>query len=290
MPGLLDLLTANEPVELSARRKDRLREMRHNLGNRSRNFSTGANDLDLQDLEADDAEDPFTGDLAHQDEHARENEAYARASFMSPEATEVRDSQQQDALARLLAPIQAQGANQLAVAQEQGRTARDVGEGHDLAMIMAAKAKNQGGSQMASSLKERVAGTQVSLDTLHNLRHGFKDEFVGPAGGRMRTFGQSIPLLPVNPDFARFSADSATLKNAIIKAITGAQMSEPEAKRITEQIPMVTDKPDVWRAKADASEQNLRMLLQRIAELSGGAGMPQQDDDNDPYSDPNWGR
>jgi hypothetical protein len=48
-----------------------------------------------------------------------------------------------------------------------------------------------------------------------------------------------------------------------------------EAKRIKQQIPLLTDKPQLWEAKAAATEQNLTFLYQRMLQIAGatpGAG------------------
>ena len=47
-------------------------------------------------------------------------------------------------------------------------------------------------------------------------------------------------------------------------------MSEVEAKRIQQQIPLVTDKPEVWQAKARATRKNLSDLERAIGGRQGG--------------------
>jgi hypothetical protein len=81
-----------------------------------------------------------------------------------------------------------------------------------------------------------------------------------------------MPGAPVPAPVANYMAEESTLKNAVIKATTGAAMSESEAVRIMEQIPSMTDKPEVWRAKAKATRENLTLLRRRMLELSGASG------------------
>lgn len=105
----------------------------------------------------------------------------------------------------------------------------------------------------------------VQLDRLRDLFEGGGKAFVGPAAGTWEGIKQKTPGVQTNKTYADFSAATAAFRNSVIKAITGAQMSEPEAKRIREQIPDVTDKPDVWRAKAEQSRKNLQDLQAVLA-------------------------
>lgn len=106
----------------------------------------------------------------------------------------------------------------------------------------------------------------------------------------------------IDPGQASYYANIATMKNATIKAITGAQMSEPEAKRIAYQIPSESDQPEEHMAKMLATYANQQYLQKRLAlatQMTGGrlpaAGSPeaaaltQQLDQTMPPQDPNPG-
>ena len=80
-----------------------------------------------------------------------------------------------------------------------------------------------------------------------------------------------MPGVAVNQTFANFQASTSAFKNSVIKAITGAQMSEPEARRIMQQIPMETDKPEGWQAKYESTKRNLAYLQARVPAGAGGA-------------------
>ena len=108
---------------------------------------------------------------------------------------------------------------------------------------------------------------EVSTEQLDRLKSMFDrggKAFIGPAEGRARSIGQQLPGVPVNKTFANFDAASSAFKNSVIKAITGAQMSEREADRILGQIPTVNDKPDVWLAKAEQTRKNLGDLSEAL--------------------------
>lgn len=140
-------------------------------------------------------------------------------------------------------------------------------------------------SKLPPGIAEKVAGFDASLFSLDKLemfvRTGKVEENLGPAAGRLSELQQSVPLLPTDPDFSKFLAETNTLRNATIKALTGAQMSEPEAKRIMGQLPLHTDKKEVWIQKAIATKENLSLLRNEM--IKGvGSTYPQA-----PTPDPN---
>lgn len=133
-----------------------------------------------------------------------------------------------------------------------------------------AAAGGTGGAKLSAAAIEKVAGIEQSLGILNDLETLKKDEWLGPATGRYTEFKINLPGADVPNDLAKFAAQTATLKNAVVKAVTGAAMSEPEAKRIMAQVPNFTDKPNVWKQKLDATRENLSLLRRRTIELSGG--------------------
>jgi hypothetical protein len=105
--------------------------------------------------------------------------------------------------------------------------------------------------------------------------------FVGPAAGRWELLKQDLPDMGIRgmdtkKVFTDFSAQTAALKNTFVKAITGAAVQENEAKRIMAQIPLETDRAEVWRSKMDQSRQNMQDLIRIIEEkarkAAGGGG------------------
>ena len=132
--------------------------------------------------------------------------------------------------------------------------------------------------------RTRIADTESMRTSLDALKGLFKPDYVGPIAGRVGTLGQKIPGVPVDDGQAQFYAATSAVRNAIIKAITGAQMSEPEAKRITSQIPSENDKPEVWNAKYIQSIANVERLdaaLSRRQGLGNQAPPDGADDDID---------
>lgn len=101
------------------------------------------------------------------------------------------------------------------------------------------------------------------LDRLMGMFNAGAKDMVGPIEGRARHFSQGVPGVDVNKTFSDFDAASSAFQNAVIKSVTGAQMSEPEAKRIMRQVPTPTDKPMVWMSKATQTAKNLQDLAKR---------------------------
>jgi hypothetical protein len=133
-------------------------------------------------------------------------------------------------------------------------------------------------AQRSQEINNEVSLDQ--LDRLETMQKGRAGGMTGPIEGRARSAGQGIPGVPVDKDFADFEAATSAFRNAVIKAITGAQMSEVEAKRIRQQIPEVTDKPEVWMSKAAQTRKILEDLNNRLRTKRPGAqpeqgGIPQ---------------
>lgn len=120
----------------------------------------------------------------------------------------------------------------------------------------------------------RMADAETMRTSLESLNALFKPEYVGPVAGRMGTLGQTIPGVPVDEDRAQFYAATSAVRNSVIKAITGAQMSEPEGRRIMTQIPSENDKPEVWQSKYIQSIANVSRLEDALARRQGTPASP----------------
>lgn len=119
--------------------------------------------------------------------------------------------------------------------------------------------------------REKSAEDLATLDALDNLKNLYSEDFVGPARGRagamMETFGG------ITEDEAKFRAANTALKNYVIKMITGAQMSEPEAKRILGQVPDPTNPPEVWKARLQETRKNIKRVAERRREVLSKTGV-----------------
>jgi len=146
--------------------------------------------------------------------------------------------------------------------------------------------------KMPAAMAQIVAAGKTSLDVLERLEgmytqngknpsHG--DAFIGPMAGRYNSAERGAPaiagmLMPDAPQgFEDFAAESATLKNQIIQAITGAAVGVQEQGRIMQQIPQVTDTPANWKAKAKSTRRNLQALMANQIRMGTGAQGPLED-------------
>lgn len=169
------------------------------------------------------------------------------------------------------AQIQAQEIRRLQAIPEAQRTK---GQKDSLKRLLEGQAAVQiSFGKSTAAERTAIAETQASLDSLDNLETLFDsaETVTGPVAGRIATtaglFGKSTEK---QEDFL---AATFAFKNAIIKDITGAQMSEPEAKRIMKQIPDVNDPPVRWRAKARQTRRNLKELQKRRSEVLQRSGI-----------------
>ena len=133
-----------------------------------------------------------------------------------------------------------------------------------------------------SGEKKAVADIETSEEKIINLRKSYKPEFVGPVQGRYNLAKLKIPGVDVSKELATFVAGNETLKNEVIKFITGAQMSEPEANRILKQIPTIEDKSNVWEAKYDLTLANIQLMKQKMKQSGYIFGK----EESKPKSDP----
>lgn len=129
------------------------------------------------------------------------------------------------------------------------------------------------GKPAAASERTAIAETQASLDALDNLENLFNSAqtVTGPVAGRI---APAKGLLELTTDEQEaFMAATSAFKNSVIKDITGAQMSEPEAKRIMKQIPDITDPPTRWKAKLEQTRKNLKDIQKRRSQVLQKSGI-----------------
>ncbi len=118
-----------------------------------------------------------------------------------------------------------------------------------------------------------IAETRASIDALNNIKELYDN-------AKTRTgivVGRLDPVLGLfgltTNEQEDFMAATSAFRNQIIKEITGAQMSEVEAKRILKQVPQETDPPARWEAKWRQSKKNLEMLQKRRLEILKQSGL-----------------
>ncbi len=124
---------------------------------------------------------------------------------------------------------------------------------------------------LAQGAMTAVRDADTASTIVSRLMQIKKDDWVGPGQETLAWAKAHVPGYTPDADWAEFYAKTAELKNMTIKAITGAQMSEPEARRIQQQIPLLSDKPVIWEQKAKATLDNLQQIRQDTLKLAGAS-------------------
>ena len=152
-------------------------------------------------------------------------------------------------------------------------------QGNPVTRIVPKTAGAQFAAPPTGAQRQQVAENEAVTTGLARIKELAPDietlsQWVGPVVGRTNSIRLVTPGLDVDPKMAEFFAEVAAIKNRMIRAITGAQMSEPEAARIMAQLPDIALKPSVFLARLQATERNLAALNSRIAAQSGVGGLP----------------
>jgi len=87
-----------------------------------------------------------------------------------------------------------------------------------------------------ASLVQGRASLDIAKETLKDVKLLFRPNLTGPVTGRYQSVAKLLNSLS-EEDRTKFTVSLNSYRNAMIKAITGAQMSEPEAKRLMKQMP-----------------------------------------------------
>lgn len=98
-----------------------------------------------------------------------------------------------------------------------------------------------------AGITESVSELDYSQQVLGRIADNFNPDFVGPVAARAGKMTKYLEAL-TDEQRVEFYGNVAEYKNSIIKAITGAQMSEVEAARIIQQIPDENASPTAFRA------------------------------------------
>lgn len=126
--------------------------------------------------------------------------------------------------------------------------------------VSAKEEAKAGFRQPSATERTALSDIETSIAMLDSLGKMYKPEYTGPIAGRAGGV-QSVTGIGLSPGEASFRAATSTFRNQVIKAVTGAQMSEPEAQRIRKQIPEENDPPEVWRAKRQEATRLLQETL-----------------------------
>jgi hypothetical protein len=119
-----------------------------------------------------------------------------------------------------------------------------------------------------SGIADALSELTYSQEVLGRIKDSFDPKFVGPIAARAGKISQYVENL-TDEQRVEFYGNVAEYKNSIIKAITGAQMSELEAKRIIQQIQNENASPKAFMA---GLERASKATQQRLTAKEKGLG------------------
>lgn len=122
-----------------------------------------------------------------------------------------------------------------------------------------------------TGMTDAVAELKYSQTVLDRITQSFDPDYVGPVAARAGKVSKFVDAL-TEEQRIEFYGNVAEYKNSIIKAITGAQMSEVEAKRIIQQIPDDNASPRAFLAglKRASIATNQRIAAKQRAMKDAG--------------------
>ena len=116
--------------------------------------------------------------------------------------------------------------------------------------------------------QREIANAQTIATVLDQVMMTVPDTVIGPLTGRYKTV--EAALAGNDPTFSTFAAAVATLQNTVINLRTGAQMSEPEARRILGEVPNVNLPPGTFVARAKQAQRYFKEWLKNRASVAYG--------------------
>lgn len=123
-----------------------------------------------------------------------------------------------------------------------------------------------------NATERKELGELQTLGTaLEAVKAAYKPELVGPLAGRYSEGSQSIPGLPVPAGAADLSSKLAQVQNTLIYLRSGKQINEQEFTRLKKELPLMTDKPDVFVTKLANTESMMQTLAANRQANTGGA-------------------
>jgi len=119
----------------------------------------------------------------------------------------------------------------------------------------------------SATAQQELSNADYSRQAMKNLKSLYKSDYIGYPGKkeltklRGYTSGLSGGIIePVTKEQEAFMAATGTLKNYMIKLITGATVRAGEEKRIMSQVPSEADYETAWNAKYEQTLKNIDML------------------------------
>jgi hypothetical protein len=117
--------------------------------------------------------------------------------------------------------------------------------------------------------REQLTTDADLLKQVGNIRASFQRRFTGPVGGRVGGAKRAVGLSP--KEESAFRGRVAALRNQVLKARSGGAVTEGEAQRLLEEMPIPND-PD-FLVKLDTFENLVRNIAEARREIMSGTGV-----------------
>lgn len=108
-------------------------------------------------------------------------------------------------------------------------------------------------SQLSDKQTEDLEGLIKTQDALRRISLQASGVNTGPIASFIQSGREKIDL--ASDEFVRLKQELSTLNNEYIKLITGAQMSEPEAERIMQAMPSISDDDNTLKLKVKVLQE-----------------------------------
>ena len=171
-----------------------------------------------------------------------------------------------------------QGTGEVQTAQTQSEVSQWSAQGYEIA----GESTIEPTRKVVDNLQNKIVDTQEASSRLGQIKSSLDPKFLELpfqakmfAASKYEKLGTSLPdsVKQELQEYSTFKLNAAENLNRYIKEITGAQMSEVEAKRLMKAMPNIKDSPSEFTAKFDAIVQNLEAANDRyIQTLSLGLG------------------
>ena len=180
------------------------------------------------------------------------------------------------AKAEAMIPVEVETARARAEATEESRVrvARERGvaaaERQAAATVRAAEIEKEQKPLTGAAARE-VAEVNTTLEMLDDIQQIFKPEYVGQIAGRAGTVREVTgQITDEEIELRQLVSD---IKDTLLRARSGAAITESEYRRLSRITPNVTDQPNVFRAKMRRFKRSLQLLRdQKLRAVTTGRG------------------
>ena len=105
----------------------------------------------------------------------------------------------------------------------------------------------------------KMSNVKSVLNDIKRLKQLKPGVNTGPIAARLQQFGQVFGIRQASDDFIQLRTVSTNLVANYLKSISGAQVSDKEAKRLANVIPRITDDDNEFNAKLKEFERLVKI-------------------------------